>query len=54
MEEFELRTQILLGQDSTRRFKREPFTDDEEIVAFANSEGGRIFVGGKRTAASRE
>jgi ATP-dependent DNA helicase RecG len=48
MEEFELRSQILLGEDSTRQFKREPSTDAKmagEIVAFANSGGGRIFVG---------
>lgn len=38
----------LLGEDSTRQFKREPSTDAKmagEIVAFANSGGGRIFVG---------
>ncbi len=48
MEEFELRNHILLGEDSTRQFKREPTTDAKmagEIVAFANSGGGRIFVG---------
>ncbi len=48
MEEFELRNQILLGEDSTRQFKREPSADAKmagEIVAFANSGGGRIFVG---------
>ena len=48
MEEFELRNQILLGEDSTRQFKREPSVDAKmagEIVAFANSGGGRIFVG---------
>ncbi|MCP5158711.1 MAG: putative DNA binding domain-containing protein [Gammaproteobacteria bacterium] len=48
MEEFELRSQVLLGEDSTRQFKREPSTDAKmagEIVAFANSGGGRIFVG---------
>lgn len=48
MEEFELRNQILLGEDSTRQFKREPSVDEKmarEIVAFANSGGGRIFVG---------
>jgi ATP-dependent DNA helicase RecG len=48
MEEFELRNQILLGEDSTRQFKREPVADAKmagEIVAFANSGGGRIFVG---------
>lgn len=48
MEEFELRNQILLGEDSTRQFKREPAADAKmagEIVAFANSGGGRIFVG---------
>jgi len=48
MEEFELRSQVLLGEDSTRQFKREPSTGAKmagEIVAFANSGGGRIFVG---------
>lgn len=48
MEEFDLRNQILLGEDSTRQFKREPSADAKmagEIVAFANSGGGRIFVG---------
>jgi ATP-dependent DNA helicase RecG len=48
MEEFELRNQIFLGEDSTRQFKREPSADAKmagEIVAFANSGGGRIFVG---------
>ena len=48
MEEFELRSQILLGKDSTRQFKRELSADAKmagEIVAFANSGGGRIFVG---------
>jgi ATP-dependent DNA helicase RecG len=48
MEEFELRNQILLGEDSTRQFKRELSADAKmagEIVAFANSGGGRIFVG---------
>ena len=48
MEEFELRSQILLGEDSTRQFKRELSTVAKiagEIVAFANSGGGRIFVG---------
>lgn len=48
MEEFELRSLILLGEDSTRQFKREPSTDTKmagEIVAFANSGGGRIFIG---------
>ena len=48
MEEFELRSQILLGEDSTRQFKREPSADAKmagEIVAFANSGGGRVFVG---------
>lgn len=48
MEEFELRNQILLGEDSTRQFKREPSADAKmagEIVAFANSGGGCIFVG---------
>ena len=48
MEEFELRNQILLGEDSTRQFKREPSADAKmagEIVAFANSGGGCIFIG---------
>jgi len=38
----------MLGEDSTRQFKREPSADAKmagEIVAFANSGGGRIFVG---------
>jgi ATP-dependent DNA helicase RecG len=48
MEEFELRNQILLGEDSTRQFKREPSAGPKmagEIVAFANSGGGSIFIG---------
>jgi ATP-dependent DNA helicase RecG len=48
MEEFELRSQLLLGEDSTRQFKREPSADAKmagEIVAFANSGGGVIYVG---------
>ena len=48
MEEFELRNQLLLGEDSTRQFKREPSADVKmagEIVAFANSCGGVIYVG---------
>ncbi|HOJ04010.1 MAG TPA: putative DNA binding domain-containing protein [Bacteroidota bacterium] len=48
MDEFELRNQILLGEDSTRQFKREPSADAKmvgEIVAFANSGGGRMFIG---------
>ena len=48
MEEFDLRNQILLGEDSTRQFKREPSADAKmagEIVAFANSGGGCIFMG---------
>jgi len=48
MEEFKLRNQLLLGEDSTRQFKREPSADVKmagEIVAFANSGGGVIFVG---------
>jgi ATP-dependent DNA helicase RecG len=48
MEEFELRGQILLGEDSTRQFKREPSADAKmvgEIVAFTNSGGGRILIG---------
>jgi ATP-dependent DNA helicase RecG len=48
MEEFELRTQILRGEDSTRQFKREMPEAAKmtgEIVAFANSGGGRIFIG---------
>lgn len=51
MEEFELRNQILLGEDSTRQFKIELSTDEKmagELVAFANSGGGRIFVGVSR------
>lgn len=52
MEEFELRNQILLGEDSTRQFKRELADDSKmagEIVAFANSGGGQIFVGVEKT-----
>jgi ATP-dependent DNA helicase RecG len=48
VEEFELRSQILSGEDSTRQFKREPPIDAKmagEIVAYVNSGGGRIFVG---------
>lgn len=48
MEEFELRKELLLGEDSTRQFKREPVRGDRmsgELVAFANSEGGRFFFG---------
>jgi ATP-dependent DNA helicase RecG len=48
MEEFELRNQLLLGEDSTRQFKRELSADVKmagEIVAFANSCGGVIYVG---------
>lgn len=56
MEEFELRNQILLGEDSTRQFKREPSADAKmagEIVAFANSGGGRIFVGVEKSGSIR-
>jgi ATP-dependent DNA helicase RecG len=56
MEEFELRNQILLGEDSTRQFKREPSTGPKtagEIVAFANSGGGRIFVGVEKDGSIR-
>ena len=48
MEEFELRSQILLGEDGTRQFKIELSAEGKmagELVAFANSGGGRIFVG---------
>lgn len=48
MEEFELRNEILLGEDSSRQFKQEPVSDAKmagEIVAFANSGGGRVYVG---------
>ncbi len=48
MEEFELRNQILLGEDSTRQYKREPSAGPKmagEIVAFANSGGGVIYIG---------
>lgn len=48
MEELELRKGLLLGEDSTRQFKREPTHPDSmagEIVAFCNSGGGKIFVG---------
>jgi len=56
MEEFELRNQILLGEDSTRQFKREPSEDEKmarEIVAFANSGGGRIFIGVEKDGSIR-
>lgn len=48
MEEFELRDQLILGEDSRRQFKGTlPHPDSMigEIVAFCNSGGGRIYIG---------
>lgn len=48
MEEFELRDQLILGEDSTRQFKRAiPHADSMigELVAFCNSDGGRVYFG---------
>ncbi len=44
----ELLTQIALGEDSTRQFKadvKNPESLASEMVAFANEDGGRIFIG---------
>jgi ATP-dependent DNA helicase RecG len=44
----ELRAQISLGEDSRRQFKRDVTNADSlaaEIAAFANSDGGSIFLG---------
>ncbi len=44
----ELQAQIALGEDSRRQFKRDATNADSlaaEIAAFANSEGGTIFLG---------
>ena len=44
----ELQTQIALGEDSRRQFKRNVTNADSlaaEMAAFANSEGGTIFLG---------
>lgn len=44
----ELQSQIALGKDSRRQFKREVTNADSlaaEMAAFANSEGGTIFLG---------
>lgn len=48
MDEFTLREELLKGEDSTRQFKRRfNWADDvaEEVVAFLNTRGGRIFIG---------
>ena len=40
--------QVTLGEDSTRQFKKDVTNEESlasEIVAFANSEGGTIFIG---------
>ncbi len=44
----ELQAQIALGEDSRRQFKRDVTNVDSlaaEMAAFANSEGGTIFLG---------
>ncbi|MBN1104265.1 MAG: ATP-binding protein, partial [Deltaproteobacteria bacterium] len=44
----ELKTRISLGEDSRRQFKRDVTNADSlaaEMAAFANSEGGTIFLG---------
>ncbi len=44
----ELKSQIALGEDSHRQFKQDITNADSlaaEMVAFANSEGGTIFIG---------
>ena len=44
----ELQAQIALGEDSRRQFKRDVTNADSlaaEMAAFANSEGGTIFLG---------
>ena len=44
----ELKAQIALGEDSRRQFKRDVTNADSlaaEMAAFANSEGGTIFLG---------
>ena len=44
----ELRSQIALGEDSRRHFKRDVTNADSlaaEMAAFANSEGGTIYLG---------
>lgn len=48
MDEFELREILLNGEDTQNQFKRQIDSQDklaEEIVAFLNTRGGRIFVG---------
>lgn len=48
MVELTLREELLRGEDSTRQFKRELTSASAiaaELVAFLNSNGGRIFVG---------
>ena len=44
----ELKTQVVLGEDSRRQFKQGMQNHDAlaaEMAAFANSEGGVIFLG---------
>lgn len=44
----ELRTHVALGEDSRRQFKRDVTNVDSlaaEMTAFANSEGGTIYLG---------
>jgi ATP-dependent DNA helicase RecG len=57
----ELRSQVALGEDSQRQFKRDATNADglaAEMAAFANSEGGVIFLGvddvGSLTGLERE
>lgn len=48
MDEFTLREELLRLEDSTRQFKRQFNSANEvaeEVVAFLNTRGGRIFVG---------
>ena len=45
----ELHNQISLGEDSTRQFKSDVRNAESlasEMAAFANSEGGTIYLGG--------
>ena len=44
----EIKAQVALGEDSRRQFKRDVTNADSlaaEMAAFANSEGGKIFLG---------
>ena len=47
MEEFDLRSQILLGEDSTRQFKREPSAD-------AKMAGGAFSSASRKTERSQD